>query len=250
MSLQTVALISDAANWVLLISLITGMISTVLIMWTANIKDHGWLAVRQTTQQTIFKLGAAVDEANARLTSANAALAEADARASAAASEALEAKARAAQAEAALTLSNYKSGHVLAREQEQRVVEKLLAMPPAIYDARASHDPDSLAVMMQIGNMLKAAQWRVRDVPAGTGPGLSGKAELPEGITIEIADSRRVDWEATVISLVLALREEGVHAAGQASPDADPSAIHVIIGGKAETGTTYGQGAQRSSGRE
>jgi hypothetical protein len=49
MSLQTAALISDAANWALLTSLIVGMISTILIMWTANIKDNGWLTSRQAT---------------------------------------------------------------------------------------------------------------------------------------------------------------------------------------------------------
>jgi hypothetical protein len=183
-------------------------------------------------------LGAAVDEANARVTTANAAAAAAEARASAAASEALEAKARAAEAEAALSLAKNRSGQVLAPEQESRVVEKLLAMPPSIFDVQAAPDPDAQAAMTQIGNMLKAAQWRVQDAPSGAGP----IAEAPEGITIEIAESKRLEWEPTVIGLVLALREEGIQVAAQASAEADPSAVHVVIGAKA--GTTWAHGRE------
>jgi hypothetical protein len=194
---------------------------------------------RRSTQNTIIKLEAAVGEANARRSSAGSAIAEANARVAAAAAELVQANARAAELEAALTLARFNAPRVLSADQESRITEKLLALPPTPYELRSSRDPEAVALMAELGQVLRAAQWRPQDSEATAGPTSHGA--LPDGVSIEIAESRRADWEPTVIALILALREEGIHAVGQASDGADPSALHVTIGSKPKTAADYGQ---------
>jgi hypothetical protein len=250
-SIETATRISDAANWILIASLAVGMISIIVIMWMASVRKAEWEADHQSSQATIVKLGAAIAAANARASDAGASAADANARAAEAASAVLDANARVAEAEAALALAKFKAPRTLTSEQQSHIVEKLRPLTPAPYDVTVAEGAEPASLTKRVEDMLKQAKWTLRD-PAGSMVG-SGPAKtdafIPDGVSIEIAESKRADWEPTVIALVLALRAEGIYANGTASSTADAAAIHVKIGNKPQDGPR-GQQSQHIDRRE
>jgi hypothetical protein len=236
-SLEAAARMSDAANWVLIVSLVIGAASAVLVLYTTGIKEAKWNVDRQVSHETIVKLQTAVSEANTRAAQAGDAVAAANARAAQAADEALEANARATEAGAALSLARYQTPRTLSQEQQSRIIEKLQTLAPAPYDVSVASGPEPAMLLMRIDEMLGAAKWIRRERDAGTDQSARIDADSVEGVSVEIADSKREDWEPTVIALILALRAEGIFANGTANPDADPSAIHLAIGNKPQGGS-------------
>jgi len=224
--------IYDVASWALIISLVVSLGSTVLIMSTARVTETTWNSSYQVSRAAIARLEAAVREANARAAQAQLAIEDANTRASEAAAQATDANARATQAGAELALLKYKLPRMLYPEQQSRIIEKLRSFPPAPYDLAVVQEPEATGLVQQIHEVLKATHWIHRDVQT------EGRedADGVDGITIEIADEKRAEWESPVIALVLALRAEGIHVNGVASTDADPSAIHVKIGRKPQAG--------------
>jgi hypothetical protein len=228
---------SDAANWVLIVSLVVGLASAVLVMYMTGIKEANWNLDRQVSHETIVKLQAAVRDANARAAKAGDAAAEANARAAQAAAEALEANARATEEGAALSLARYQTPRTLSQAQQSRIIEKLQAYAPAPYDVSVASGPEPAMLLMRIDEMFAAAKWVHRDRDAGIDQSGLIDADTAQGVSIEIAESRREDWEPTVIALILALRAEGIVANGTANTDADPTAIHLTIGNKPQGGS-------------
>ena len=250
-SLEAASRISDIANWALIVSLAIGAISAILILYLAGVKQSNWEAIRQASREQIGRLEAAVREADARTAQAGTAVAEADARAAEAAAQVVEANARATEAGAALALARFNGARTLFAEQQSRIVEKLRSFPPPPYDLGVVEGPEAAALMARIDEILKAAKWIPRDAygNAVSPARATSDAVVLEGVTIEIAESRRVDWEPTVIALILALRAEGIYTNGNANPEADPSAIHVKIGSKPQSASD-GQDYQHRVGQE
>jgi hypothetical protein len=228
---------SDAANWVLIVSLVVGLASAVLVMYMTGIKEANWNSDRQVSRENIVKLQAAVREANARAAHSSDAIAEANARAAQASADALEANARATEAGAALSLARYETPRTLSQEQQSRIVEKLQTYARAPYDVSVANGPEPAVLLMRIDEMLGAAKWVHRNHDASADQFGRIDPSTVDGVSIEIAESKREDWEPTVIALILALRAEGIFANGTANPDADPSAIHLAIGNKPHGGS-------------
>jgi hypothetical protein len=232
---EAATLISIAANWTLILSLVVGTAAAGLMMWTAGIKEAGWELADRTSREKIAKMKDALTEAQAHLLAAGNTAAQAAARVADAEARALEANARVTEAEAALAVARYKAPRILAPEQASRIVERLLALPPATYDLSAADTTPAASLKLQMGEILKAAQWLTTGHQEDAGPRDDVRARSVDGVAIEIAESRRADWEAVVIALILALRAEGIHASGTTSPTADPGAIHLTIGGKPQS---------------
>ena len=220
------------------------MISIIVIMWMASVRKAEWEADHQASQATIVKLGAAIAAANARASDAGASAADANARATEAASAVADANARVAEAEATLALAKFKAPRTLTSEQQSHIVDKLRPLTPAPYDVTVAEGAEPASLTKRMEDMLKQAKWTLRDqagILVGPGPARPD-AFVPDGVSIEIAESKRADWEPTVIALVLALRAEaGIYANGTASAAADAAAIHVKIGNKPQDGPRWSQ---------
>jgi hypothetical protein len=62
-SLDVASRIADWANWLFIGSLVVGVISTVLIAWTANVKERHWDILRQESNERIAEANARASEA-------------------------------------------------------------------------------------------------------------------------------------------------------------------------------------------
>src|ERR1700730_5274407 len=87
MSLPVASLLGTVANSVLLVSLLSGVLSTFVIVKTTDIKEEHWAEDRRKSNEKIADLGTRGDQARAELgtaqadiAKAHASIAEADAR--------------------------------------------------------------------------------------------------------------------------------------------------------------------------
>ena len=115
-SLATANHIADLANIFFIGSLVVGVISTVMIVWMANVKEGHWERARQDSEERIAVLATQGDEAKAALGTAQADIAKANAQIAEANARAVEAK---------LALEKFKAPRVLTDAQAVRVGAKL-----------------------------------------------------------------------------------------------------------------------------
>lgn len=80
MSLATASLVGTTANWLLLISLLGGVLSTFVIVKTTDIKEEHWAEDRRHSNERIAELSAQAAESTARTKEAEVKLAEVEAR--------------------------------------------------------------------------------------------------------------------------------------------------------------------------
>src|SRR4051794_33189876 len=81
MSLATATWWSDAANLMLIFSLVAGVISTFVIVQTGNVKEHHWEKDRQASGERIAALNRETERLSKEGKEAGANIAEANARA-------------------------------------------------------------------------------------------------------------------------------------------------------------------------
>jgi hypothetical protein len=153
-----------------------------------------------------------------------------------------EANARAEEAnqkaqEAALELARLKTPRTISPEQRAQIVEAIRPFAGTPFDLSLSPNPEPLALMGQVEDVLMEAGWDwrpVRQLIAFNRPGKPAVAmHTGEGIQVLIASSKKAEWEPAVVALANALVVIGIervvaHEADDGSADAE--AIHIRIG--------------------
>jgi len=111
--------IADIANWFFIGSLVVGVVSTILIVWMAGIKEGHWERDRQESSERIEGLQSESEKARA-------AIAESDAKTATANENAAKANERAAQLELALEKERAaRLPRALRREQRSALINFL-----------------------------------------------------------------------------------------------------------------------------
>src|SRR5882757_4500695 len=77
-SLPVANQIADVANWFFIGSLVVGVVSTILIVWMAGVKEAYWEKDRTESAERIVALGKEAAEANARAAEAQARIKESE----------------------------------------------------------------------------------------------------------------------------------------------------------------------------
>jgi len=158
------------------------------------------------------------------------AIADAGARAS-------EANARAAEAN--LALARFKAPRSLTDEQQANMIEKLKPFVGVPFDFVVQ--PEPLALMTQLAKILESAGWKWTAFPSTTGLAVktagkpdSGIINFFVGLHVEFDDSRRLEWEIPVNTLLMLLNKAGIEAKGTRVVDGSitPNAVHIIVGTK------------------
>ena len=207
-SLEAATTVSDIANFALIGSLVVGVVSTVLIVWMANVKESHWEANRTGARERIAVLDVAVAEANAR---AN---------------------------EAALELAKFKAPRTITPEHLAAIADASRPSSGVPYDFSIEVSQECIDLMEQIASALNTAGWTRRPFEAvvqynhpGAPPaGISAST----GVTIQISSEKTEDWGAAVVALKDALAAAGIAVAAKQVDDGTekPNAIHIYIGKK------------------
>jgi hypothetical protein len=135
------------------------------------------------------------------------------------------------------------SGWQLDSEGQKRLLTALKPYAKTTYDLAVN--PSEFKFMRVLDTALSAAGWTwQKPKPPGSNSAngvlfealFAARAGLDfrSGLFIQIAESRKDDLGQAAAALVVGLRKEGIPAQGNIllNPDADPSAIHIIIGSR------------------
>jgi hypothetical protein len=167
--------VADAANIFFIGSLVVGVISTVLIVWMANVKEGYWDRARQASEERIALLATQGDEAKAALGIAQADIAKANAQIA-------EANARTAAAEVRLAEMRQKIGP--RRIDEKVFLSRLEGAPKkTVLVSHVEDDPDSYFLANSLLGLLSAAKWDVRYVEV-TAPNVKTCVSSFGGVTV------------------------------------------------------------------
>lgn len=216
MSLSAATALGNFANIGLILSLVTGAISTVLIYTTSDVKERHW--------------GVARDQANERIANLST-LSEALRK------DTAEANARAAEAQ--LELAKFKEPRQLTSEQQARISGKLIGFAGQQYLLSVATDQDALRLVRILEKVLTASKWVILPHPSGVkladiDAGISAASE--EGVRIQVAPSRASDNDLLHKASVLAdaLNAEGIitAVARNAELEPTPDAIQIRVGAK------------------
>ena len=217
-SLDTAAWIFDRASFVLVGSLVLGVLATIAIVWMGIVKEHHWDLAREAAAKSIATLSLQGDQLR---------------------KDTAEANERAAEAK--LALEKFRAPRTLSPEQQGRITEKLKQFANTKFDAAAVQDTEATRFLVQIENSLAAAgwvqiEWKGGDIvlnrPGRPTIGMTGSP----GLTIAVEASWLTQHKAAAEALLGALQAEGFTAKGIAEPlaaiNANPEAIHLLIGRK------------------
>jgi F0F1-type ATP synthase membrane subunit b/b' len=169
MSLPTATLVGTIANWCLLASLLTGVVSTFVIVKTADVKETHWDRDRDAANERIGELAHESELAKAELGKANAEIEDAKKQAAELNKEASEAKERTASlekeaAQAKLEQERLKqivSWRTISNAAGNKMVALLKANPAFIKLAYVAADPEALGLAIQFSKVLEIAGWTV-----------------------------------------------------------------------------------------
>jgi hypothetical protein len=147
------------------------------------------------------------------------------------------AEANARADEAKLELARLTTPRKFTLGQEHQLSDSLKRFAKTPFDFSVQTEPEPVALMAQLGEVLKTADWEWQ--PVG-GPIVFQKPGMPNvgivslvGIEIQISESKRSDWEAAVIALRDGLNAAGIAANAMAINEGAPEgAIHIQIGQK------------------
>ncbi|MEJ0052293.1 MAG: hypothetical protein WDN02_13990 [Methylovirgula sp.] len=210
-SLSAASKISDWANLLFIGSLVIGVVSTIMIVWMAGVKERHWDIARKQADLEIAGLQTEIAHANAR---------------------ALEAK---------LALEKYKAWRSLDHEAQTRISNLLKPFAGVSFDFSASPTAEPQALMMQIASALENAGWvwQTNKKAGGialTTPGKPNSAINTGfvGLAAEIDVSKTDAWEPALVALIQAFAAEGLALRGNIANDgsATPDAIHIYVGVK------------------
>lgn len=142
--------------------------------------------------------------------------------------------------EARLELEKLKMPRLLSAEQQARIVGKLKSFGVP-YSMALQPDPEPIALANQIEATLNASGWK-RQKWEDKGLMRFSKPNDPTdipmglvyivGVRIEIALSKKAEWEAAAVALRDALTAEGIDVTASADVGAEADAIHIAIGKK------------------
>lgn len=153
------------------------------------------------------------------------------------------ASAEKAASDAALALAKFKAQRVLSNEQSNAITAKVKPFPVK-FDVAASSNSETLNLVMQIEDALKAAGWEELDWPSVDGnlvhslitrPGrVSIGIAIEHGVTIQVVQPEKEELLAIAKTLSSALSAEGISARAQfmAVDQSNKHTIHVVVGEK------------------
>jgi hypothetical protein len=156
-----------------------------------------------------------------------------------------EANARASEAdqkaqEASLELARLTTPRVLEPEHRARMTKALKPFAGTPFDFSIQPDPEPVALMDQIADVLVAAGWIWKDA-AATGTTLARRTKpkalmtTATGLTIAIDDTRCSDWEKAVLALQAQLVASDIDATAMSLTTqgvVTATAVHIKIGKK------------------
>jgi hypothetical protein len=259
MSLSAASLVGTIANWALLASLIGGVVSTFVIVKTADVKEEHWAEDRRRSNEKIAEsaehiaaLGVQGDEARAELGVAQADIAKAKVQAAVQEKETakarqaiVEANARAAEAnaralEAQAALERFKAPRKLEGSQIERFKAAVAGFPGTPFDIMVNLESEPQGFAAQIGELLESVEWVWKD--RNNTPGLAinigkhqaGMLNGGPALGIEIDSSKDKDWAGAVLALGGAFLVEGIQPVMNKANDgsASPDAVHLYFGSK------------------
>ena len=221
-SLSAANQIADWANIFFIGSLVVGVVSTVLIVWMANVKDGYWERARQDSDERIASLTAQGDQLRKDTADANA--------------RALEAQ---------VALEKFKQPRLLSEQQMSAIAEKLKRFVGTKFDAAViPGDPEAMIRLSHITATLEKAGWVWVEwtAPEGqiamtytipTKPSIGQLGFL--GLTLQINPAHGRALSAPADALGLALIAEGIETTLDVIDNAsvpNRETVHVIVGKK------------------
>lgn len=209
MTLSWAEFVSYWANWILVGALITGVLATVGIVVSANIKEAFWEREREFAKERL-----SANEAQVALAKKSASVAQAQgeaaraqaATANQAAAEANKIAAAANERAAATTLEleKYQAPRSIRREQEAILSASLVNQPRGqVYVIANWTDPEAKTFKLLIDNFLKEENFTVSDLTGGNVPITFGRL----GAFFAIKDANKLPSHLT--PLVNAFRNAG-----------------------------------------
>ena len=216
-SLSTANQIADWANIFFIGSLVVGVISTILIVWMANVKEGYWERARQDSEERIASLIKQGDELR---------------------KDTAEANARAAEAK--LELAKFKAPRVLTSAQQSIVAGKIAAFRGTKFDAGIGPkgDPEPLYLLRSIVDSLKSIGW-VQVPWTGDGETYTEAPLLPVGIAmvtnviVDVHPEYLAALGPAAKALADALNAEGIDALADSRPTTiHTEVVHIRIGRK------------------
>ncbi len=217
MSLPLATLFGTIANWCLVASLLTGVISTFVIVKTTDVKEAHWDHDRDAAKERISELARESEFAKAELGKANAEIENAKRQAAELDKQAAEAKERTASlekeaAQARLEQERLKqivSWRTISKAAGDKMVALLKTNPTFIKLAYVAADPEALGLAIQLSKVLEAAGW----------------TSVPEAMTFSsrlILEIRVPGPENEAVKLLRnALTEAGISFSTEAVPQPD-----------------------------
>jgi hypothetical protein len=209
--------IADIANGFFIGSLVVGVVSTVLIVWMAGVKEGYWEKDRTESAERIASLILQGDQLR---------------------KDTAEANARAAEAK--LELEKFKAPRTLSAEQQAAMTAKLKKFAGTSFDVAIGPmgDPEPLYLARAIHSALTLAGW---GQVAWVDGGLSYTEPPMQAIGITLVTNVIVDvhpdhWKkfgAAASELAMALAAAGVDAIADSKPTSrQTEAVHIRIGRK------------------
>jgi hypothetical protein len=235
-SLPTANHIADWANIFFIGGLVVGVVSTVLIVWMANVKEGYWELARQDSDERIAQLNKGAARLSAEAESAKGEIAKANQGAAEANARALEAK---------LALEKYKQPRLLSERQISTISEKLKPFAGTKFDAAViPGDPEAFTFLAYIAATLEMAGWVWVEWAAPEGQiamtyTIPSKPSIGQlgflGTTLQINPAHAGALSTPADALGLALIGEGVEVTLDVIDNAsvpNRETVHVIVGKK------------------
>jgi len=209
-SLQTADWLFSASNIALIFGLALTALATIGAIWMANVREQYLKRELSKANERIASLQKDTVELGAKT-------AEANARA----------------AEATLELARLKAPRTLNADQQARMVEKLKQYTGREYSFNVFPDPEPIALMRTIDNLLKTAGW-VR-IPSQVGDIVTEGAGHATDTGLQIGIKPTSDDEVRNLAVLLAsiFTSEGIPAVAASIADLkNDKAININVGKK------------------
>lgn len=222
-SLEWAVWIFNAAGISLIASLVIGLVSTVLIVWTGFVKESYWEKEREASNERIAKLGKETAEANAKVAEAGEGTAKALAKAAGLEKEAANAKLETEKLKGLVAWRTIPLGKVEAMERV------LSAKPGSINLRYMDGDPEALYLAIQISQIMGRSRWQVA---AGSLKPLNG---IVFGINLPASDNKdRQTLEEALLAAGVQFGSQKMASAGVGFGVSEiPGAPFLMIGSKA-----------------
>jgi hypothetical protein len=212
-SLPTANHIADVANWFFIGSLVVGVVSTILIVWMAGVKEGHWEKDRAESAERVAALTVQGEQLRKDTAEANA--------------RALEAR---------VELEKFKEPRTLNAQQQARLVEILKPHAGQQYALSVAHGAEAEHFLCAVDAVLQSALW-VRLPPFGV---MSVETEAcgPVGINtlsavhVRVTRASASEVKKLTADLASAFELEGIKAYAATDPQNIPTdnAINIMIG--------------------